>query len=279
MRVKVLGSGTSSGVPVIGCQCSVCTSPDPKNHRTRASVAIELAQGTILIDTATDLRQQALRWGLDRVDAVLFTHAHADHIHGIDELRIFNIRQLIEIPCYATLDVIQRLQNYLQYILCPENASNSFRPHLELLPLEGEFELLGKTIIPVPVFHGEMPIVGYRIGGFAYLTDVSHIPEDSWALLHDLDLLLLDALRIKPHPTHYSLDQALEVVEKIQPKRTALTHISHMIDHADINRKLPLGVELAYDGMLFEMHCRHAKPCSRVSQTHLPVFAGIDLMR
>lgn len=252
MRVTVLGSGTSSGVPVIGCGCPVCTSPNPKNRRTRASVALDLDGGCALIDTATDLRQQALRWGLERVDAVLYTHAHADHIHGVDELRIYNLRHLKTIPCHASPDVAGRLEAYLEYIFEPGQAE-SFRPHLELIPIDGPFALLGHEVIPVPLLHGDLPVFGFRIDGFAYLTDVSQIPDDSWALLEDLDLLILDALRPRPHPTHFSLDQAVEVAQRLRPRRTALTHLSHLVDHEPTNENLPIGVELAFDGMTFEL--------------------------
>lgn len=262
MRVTVLGSGTSSGVPIIGCDCSVCTSPDPKNKRTRASVVLDFGDRTLLIDTATDLRQQALRWGLQRVDAVLFTHAHADHIHGVDELRIFNLRSLKTIPCYASEDVAARIRAYLEYIFEP-GPTESFRPHLELVAIDGPFELLGHRVVPVPLLHGDLPVFGFRIDGFAYLTDVSQIPDSSWPLLEDLDLLILDALRPKPHPTHFSLDQAVEVAERLRPRRTALTHLSHLVDHAKTNENLPIGVELAFDGMTFELSARGAERSQR----------------
>lgn len=250
--VKILGSGTSSGVPMIGCQCPVCTSSDPRNKRTRASAAIELERGTILIDTATDLRAQALRWGLERVDAVLYTHAHADHLHGIDDLRLYNLRQLKPIPCFTNADTACRLRAYFDYIFDPAGAE-SFRPTLELEVVEAPFSLLGETVIPVPLLHGEMPVLGFRLRRFAYLTDVSAIPDRSWRLLEGLDLLVLDALRPRPHPTHFGLDQALEVVDRLRPRRTLLTHLSHQFDHETTNEKLPIGVELAYDGMIVEL--------------------------
>jgi phosphoribosyl 1,2-cyclic phosphate phosphodiesterase len=264
MRVIVMGSGTSSGVPVIGCQCPVCTSAEPKNQRTRASVAVGLAGATILIDTATDLRQQALRWGLDRVDAVLYTHAHADHVHGVDELRLYNLRQLQQIPCYAGPDVAERIRAYFAYIFSA-TESEGFRPYLELIPIDGPFELLGLRVIPVPLLHGSLPVFGFRLGGFAYLTDVSEIPPGSWSLLEGLDLLILDALRPKPHPTHFCLEQALAVVERLKPRRTALTHVSHLLEHRSTNEKLPIGVELAFDGMVFELPLpeREAKSSER----------------
>ncbi len=252
MRVKVLGSGTSSGVPVIGCRCPVCTSADTRNRRTRSSVAVQYDGKTILIDTSTDLRQQALDNDLQRVDAVLFTHAHADHLHGIDELRIFNLCLLKTIPCYAGREVAERINAYFKYIFQPEQGG-SFRPYLELREIDGPFIVEKREVIPVPLLHGQMPIFGYRIGGFAYLTDVSEIPKESWDLLQDLDLLILDALRPKPHPTHFSLQQALDVAKRLSPKRTAFTHISHLIEHDSTSKQLPEGVELAFDGMVFEL--------------------------
>ncbi len=251
MRVTVLGSGTSSGVPMIGCRCPVCTSPEPKNKRTRASVTVELSGGTVLIDTSTDLRQQALSCEIERVDAVLYTHAHADHLHGIDELRVYNLRQLKEIPCYASREVAGRIRAYFDYIFDQEE-SPSFRPFLELVEIDGPFEILGETVVPIPLLHGDLQVLGFRLGDFAYLTDVSEIPEESFELLEDLDLLVLDALRPRPHPTHFGIEQALSVVERLKPGRTALTHLSHLIDHGSTSRELPVGVELAFDGMVFE---------------------------
>jgi phosphoribosyl 1,2-cyclic phosphate phosphodiesterase len=252
MRITILGSGTSSGVPMIGCSCPVCSSPDPMNHRTRASVSVHLDAGTILIDTATDLRQQALRWGLTRVDAVLFTHAHADHIHGIDELRSFNMTSLREIPCYGPPEAVSRLRAYFDYIF-REDQTESLRPFLTLQDLTSPTELCGVRVVPVPLLHGDQAALGYRLGDFAYLTDASRIPEGSWDLLPDLRLLVLDALRPHRHPTHFSIPEALEVIERLKPRRAVLTHLSHHVDHQLVNKKLPIGVELAYDGQTFEL--------------------------
>jgi phosphoribosyl 1,2-cyclic phosphate phosphodiesterase len=238
---------------MIGCECLVCQSKNPKNKRTRASVALELESNRcILIDTSTDLRHQALQRGLHRVDGVLFTHAHADHIHGIDELRVYNLRQLSAIPCYCNRDVKNRMELYLEYIFAPKQPPG-FVPHLELKEISGEFDLFGVRVIPVPVWHGDLPIFGYRIGNFAYLTDVSKIPKNSNRLLEGLDMLVLDALRPRPHPTHFSLDQAIEVIETLRPKRAALTHLSHLVDHAAVSAGLPPGIELAYDGMVVDL--------------------------
>jgi phosphoribosyl 1,2-cyclic phosphate phosphodiesterase len=252
MRVTILGSGTSTGVPMIGCSCPVCTSTDPQNRRTRASAAVESDGKVILIDTATDLRFQALRWGIKRVDAVLYTHAHADHIHGMDELRSFNLCTLNEIPCYGSADTLERLRGYFQYIFNQEDPE-SLRPFLTLHELDGEMVLCGQKVIAVPLRHGNLQTLGYRINDFAYLTDASFIPEDSWPLLEGLKLLVIDALRPQPHPTHFSLAEALAVVERVKPGRTALTHLSHQMDQQTFNKKLPIGVELAYDGLVFEL--------------------------
>ncbi len=252
MRVTILGSGTSSGVPVIGCTCSVCQSQDPKDKRLRASAWLELDEDrALLIDTATDLRQQVLRFGVRRVDAVLYTHAHADHLHGIDELRLFNLWQQCSIPCYANAEAAGRIRTYLTYIF-DGGPAKSFRPGLELLEVDAPFEAAGEPIIPVPMMHGDLSVFGYRIRDFAYLTDVSRIPDESYPLLADLDVLVIDALRPEPHPTHFSLGEALAEVERIGPGRTYLTHLSHHMGHETINKGLPSGVELAYDGLTIQ---------------------------
>lgn len=252
MQVTVLGSGTSSGVPMIGCQCSVCTSDNPRNRRTRSSIVVEVDNKMFLIDTSTDLHEQALNHGLHRVDAVLYTHAHADHVHGIDELRAFNLWQRMPIPCYGNHAVGDKIRNYFKYIF-NQSESESFRPHLDFYQVDGVFDLFGTTIIPVPLLHGKMPVLGYRIGTFAYLTDVSEIPEGSWKLIENLDCVVLDALRQRPHPTHFNISQAVEVVGRLKPERAILTHLSHLIEYDEVSKNLPKGTELAYDGMVFAL--------------------------
>ncbi len=252
MRITVLGSGTSSGVPMIGCECKVCKSSNPKNKRTRSSAAVEINDRVFLLDTSTDLRQQALENDLQRVDAVLFTHAHADHIHGIDELRVYNLRQLAPIPCYGNAAIGEKISKYFNYVF-DQGESESFRPYLEFQRVEGEFELFGVNVIPVPLLHGRMPVLGYRIGDFAYLTDVSRIPDTSWCLLDNLECVILDALRIWPHKTHFSIAQALEVIERLRPRRAALTHLSHVIDYDTVSMDLPKGTALGYDGMIIDL--------------------------
>ncbi len=237
---------------MIGCDCPVCRSDNPRNKRLRASAAVEIGGKVLLIDTSTDLREQALRYDLRRVDAVLYSHAHADHIHGIDELRVFNVRHLHEISCYGNADTVRRIRSYFEYIF-DAGEKKGFRPFLSLQEISGPFTLFGATIVPIPLWHGEMPVLGYRLGGLAYLTDVSRIPDSSYELLRDLELLVLDALRPKPHATHFSIDQAVEVALRLKAKKTVLTHLSHLVDHETTGQNFPSGVELAYDGMRFEI--------------------------
>lgn len=251
LRVTILGSGTSSGVPVIGCKCDVCTSADPRNRRLRTSASVEIDGKMILLDTSPDLREQALKSGLSRVDGVLFTHAHADHVHGIDELRIFNLWSQAEIPCYGNPDTIDKLANYFRYIVEPGD-NGGFRPLLDLHPITGPFSLSGIEIIPIPLVHGRHGSTGYRLGPFAYLTDVKEIPYHSMELLDGVTLLVMDALREKPHPTHMCVSEACAVADALRPSRTILTHLSHQVEHASMSQRLPPGVELAFDGMILE---------------------------
>jgi phosphoribosyl 1,2-cyclic phosphate phosphodiesterase len=251
IRLTVLGSGTSTGVPIIGCNCSVCTSLDPRNIRTRASLWIEQEGHHFLIDTSTDLRQQALANRIPRVDAVLFTHAHADHVLGLDELRVYNFHQKAPIPCYGGEETLRRLRQMFSYIFSSE-AAESFKPQLSLHEVGGPFKLRGLEILPVPVRHGNLSVLGYRFGDKAYVTDCNFISEESKKMLRRLDLLILSAIRYQPHPTHFSLDEALEVIRGLAPKRAILTHLSHAFDYSKVNAELPQGVELAFDGMKIE---------------------------
>lgn len=218
----------------------------------RASASVEVGGRVLLLDTSTDLREQALRFDLPRVDAVLYTHAHADHIHGVDELRVFNLRHLHEIPCYGNPDTVNRLRNYLQYIFDSE-YHESFRPFLSLHEVAGPFAVSGVEVIPVPLFHGQMPVLGYRMGTFAYLTDVNRIPDASWSLLEGLELLVLDALRPRPHATHFGLYEAVEVAGRLEARQTVFTHVSHLLEHEETNKSLGKGMQLAYDGMVFDL--------------------------
>jgi phosphoribosyl 1,2-cyclic phosphate phosphodiesterase len=251
-RVTMLGSGTSTGVPVIGCRCAVCTSDNPKNKRTRPGLKLEFDGGpVVLVDTPTDLREQALRFGLPRLDAVLFTHPHADHIFGLDDIRIFNFRQGRAIPCYGSEATLAALRRTFAYVF-EAGQEGGGKPQLDLIPVRAPIELLGRTVVPVPVWHGAMEVFGYRIGCFAYVTDCNVIPDTSFELLAGVEILILDALRYRPHSTHFSVGEALEAAERIGARRTILTHFSHDVDHDAPAVHLPEGVELGYDGLAFD---------------------------
>ena len=253
MRVTFLGTGTSVGVPAVTCDCDVCTSDDPRDTRLRPSVLLEWNGASVLIDTSTDLRAQALRLPIREIDAVLYTHHHADHILGIDDLRIYNWRRGGPIPIYGSAATLERIARTFWYVF-EEKKSPHTRPTLERRPVtDAAFELLGRTIQPVPVLHGDLEILGYRVGRFAYLTDVSAIPHSSADLLVDLDVLVLSALRTRPHPTHLSLDQAIAESKRIGAARSLLTHLSHEIPHRAVSANLPEGVELAYDGLQLDI--------------------------
>jgi len=252
MKLVILGCGTSTGVPVIGCNCEVCSSQNPRNRRTRASALVQTGGKTILIDTSTDLRAQSLARGLTRIDAVLFTHCHADHVHGIDDLRAFNHAQGSVIPCYGSAGTIDRIRTSFNYIF-RENSGDGWKPKLTTTAVDSPFEAAGVRVTPVPVIHGRATILGYRIGDAAYVTDCSAIPPESMEKLRGLKVLVLDALRHTPHPTHFNVAQAVEAAEALKPERTLLTHLGHNLDYGEVNERLPAGVELAYDGMEIEV--------------------------
>ncbi len=248
--VTVLGSGTSHGVPMIGCECATCTSADPRDQRWRPSILVRLSGGAaLLVDTSPDLRAQALRFAVRRVDAVLFTHPHADHVMGLDEIRRFNVIQRCTIPCYGDAATLAEVRRVFHYAFDPPQLGGGV-PRIRLAPVAGPFAIGGATVIPVPVWHGTLLIYGYRIGGFAYLTDCSAIPETSWPLLEGVRIVMIDALRDTPHPTHFTVAQALDVVGRLGPERALLTHIAHDLGHAATSARLPTGVELAYDGLV-----------------------------
>lgn len=252
MKVTILGCGTSFGVPMIACGCPVCTSADPKNVRSRSSVLVSHGGRNILVDTTTDLRAQAIANGIDRVDAVLYTHPHAEHIHGIDEMRRFNWLQGGAIPCYGSGETLRRIRHTFEYIFVNPGLPG-WQPNLTTHEVEGPFELFGLTVTPVEVMHGSLPIYGYRFGDFAYVTDVSEIPGGSEGLLRGLDVLVLEALRYEPHPAHVTLAEALEVVGRLKPRRAVFTHMAHQFDYESVMACLPDGVELAYDGMTIDL--------------------------
>ncbi len=250
MRVTMLGTGTSFGVPSVACDCAVCTSPDPRNHRDRASVYLETERAALLVDTATEFRLQALRHRIRRVDAVLYTHAHADHVGGLDDLRRFCERG--PLPCYGDPGTREAIMRRFDFAFAPPSYPGG-APQLAFHAVSGPFQAAGETIVPVPLRHGGMTVLGFRLGDFAYATDCNAIPPESRALLRDLDLLVLDALRFTPHPTHFTLPEALATIEELRPRRALLTHIAHEIDHATVAATLPAGVELAYDGLVVEV--------------------------
>lgn len=244
----MLGSGTSSGVPTIGCDCAVCTSNDPRNVRLRPSLRLDLDEGVLLVDTSTDLRQQALTYGLPRVDAVLYTHAHADHVFGLDELRIFNYRQGAEIPCFGSTATLEQIRRTFAYAFEPGQEGGG-KPRVALHPVSEPFSVLGLEILPVPVWHGRLEVLGYRFGDFAYITDCSAIPESSFARLEGVETLILGALRYRPHNTHFTVEEAIEAARRIGARQTYFTHISHEIDHGRPAVQLPDGVEFGFDGL------------------------------
>ena len=249
-RVTVLGSGTSHGVPMIGCACAVCRSDNPRDRRTRPSIYVQIEDGpSILVDTSTDLRHQALANAVTRVDAILFTHSHADHIMGLDDVRRFNVMQKAEIPAFADARTCADLRRSFAYIFDPPEEKGSGLPQIVLKTIGDRIDIGGASIQPVPIFHGSRPILGFRFGTMAYLTDCNRLGDEAWPLIDGLDILILDALRHRPHPTHFTVAEALKVVERAQPRRTFLTHVCHDLPHAATNAALPAGVELAYDGL------------------------------
>lgn len=253
MQLTMLGVGSSAGTPMIGCKCATCLSTDPRNHRTRCSSLIELDNGkVILIDTGPDLRQQALREGLTRVDAVLYTHTHADHMHGIDDLRAFCQIQRSQIPLYGNPQSMMHVAEKFGYTL--REAGNFWDlPILKTNPVQSPFYLFDQLITPIPVKHGNSDIYGYRIGNLAYITDVSTIPESSFELLQGLDVLLLDCLRYESHYSHINLEQSLLYASQIKAVNTYLIHMTHDIEYSALSARLPAGVLAGYDGLKLKL--------------------------
>ncbi|MDA8429964.1 MAG: GPMC system MBL fold metallohydrolase [Geobacteraceae bacterium] len=252
MKVTILGSGTSTGVPMVGCNCRGCSSHDQRDKRTRASLLVQHEGRNILIDASTDLRFQALREGIERVDAVLFTHSHADHVNGIDDLRGFHFLHKEIIPCFGSHATLKTLLAGFRYIF-HEHDGSGYTPLLQPQEVDGPFELFGLTVVPVPLQHGRTAALGFRIGAFAYLTDCNEIPPASMALLEGLEVLVVDGLRWNPHPFHFHIEAAIAATIPLKPVRTILTHLSHDVLFAD-GSVLPPGYEFACDGMTFDIH-------------------------
>lgn len=250
MRIKVLGSGTSQGVPVIGCNCGTCKSENAKDKRLRASVFIETGDTKFLIDTSIDFRQQMLENNITDIDAVLFTHHHADHIFGMDDLRQINQRLDKYIDVFGSKDTLDEISVTFRYIFDEELIMHKCVPLINLNIIENKkFHYKGTDIIPIEVFHGRIKIFGYRIGNFAYITDCSKIPEKEYYKFKNLDLLIINALRRRPHPTHFNLEQAVDMAKLFRPGQTYLTHITHDMKHDEINSSLPYNIQLAHDGL------------------------------
>ena len=251
MRVIILGCATSTGVPIIGCPCSICTSDNPKNKRTRCSLYIETKGKNILIDSSTDLRFQALRHNITRLDAVLYTHSHADHTHGIDELRTFNFVNNMVIPCYGNELTINNLKKNFAYIFDGVRSAGG-KPKLDLNVVDSKFNFEGIEVVPVEISHDRWMILGYRIGNVAYLTDCSGIPSDSMEKLEGLDLLIISALRYREHPAHFNIEQAVAMAQRIDAKHTVFTHMGHEVEYETLLNELPDNIVPAYDGLEME---------------------------
>ena len=249
--LTVLGSGTSMGVPTIGCNCRVCSSPDPHDRRTRPSVMLEYNSHVVLIDTTPDFREQAIRERITQLDAVLYTHSHADHILGLDDLRPLSFRREGGIPLYAHAHTIPTLTRMFQYVFENDYKFGGIAK-VKLNEITGPFELFGVKVQPIPIIHGEQEIHGYRIGSMAYLTDHSEVPEASMNMLHGLNVLFLDALRHRPHPTHSTVENSVRLTQELKPRQTFLTHICHDLPHEETNAALPPNVRLAHDGLKLE---------------------------
>lgn len=258
LSVTLLGTGTSTGVPIIGCECNVCTSDDPRDTRTRCACYVEVGEMAILIDTGPDFRRQALREGIDRIDAVCYTHHHFDHVVGIDDLRPFFFENKRPIPCYTHAGTAARLRRNYDYIV--GNNPYPGAANLDIEVVDEPFEVPSRyddaasvTIDPVLLHHGDMPVYGYRLGRFAYLTDASAIPKASFDQLQEIDVLVLDALRPDSHPTHFSFDEAVAAARRIGARETYFVHMTHAVRHAEADARLPDDIHLAYDGLTVEV--------------------------
>lgn len=252
MKLTFLGTGTSTGVPTLLCDCKVCTSSDPHDKRTRPSLLLEFDGRSVVIDTTPDFREQAMRARMKQLDAVVFTHAHADHVLGLDDVRVFYFRQKTPIPIYADARCMGSIRRIFSYIFdqdYPYGGIAKLAPHV----IDGPFDLWGKQLIPIPVTHGRLPVLGFRFDRVAYVTDFSTIPQATLSLLEGLDVVILDALRHQPHPTHSTVEQSLALVERLKPRQAFFTHIAHELGHVETNATLPPHAQLAYDGLTLEL--------------------------
>ncbi len=261
VKVTFLGTGTSHGVPMIGCDCAVCKSTDPRDKRTRTSVLVETCGKAFLIDTSPELRLQCIANGVNHIDAVLFTHAHADHVTGMDDLRRFNWLSRSTLDCYGTSATLDAIRSMFAYIFQDDPDYPSHKPSLQLIEIDDqplvEDQLLtigGVNVLPVPLMHGPLPVLGFRFGNIAYCTDCNEIPAHSMKRLEGLDVLILDALRDSPHPTHFNLEEAIAMASRIGAKRTWFTHIAHALGHESTNAILPESMALAHDGLVVDSH-------------------------
>jgi len=251
MKVTFLGTGTSRGIPVIGCGCRVCRSANPKNKRLRSSLLVESQVVTVVIDTSVDFRAQMLRQDVRRLDAVIFTHSHADHVLGLDDVFPLSVRTGRAIPAYASPETLDQLKVTFRYLFA-ENRYPGIA-EVDLRVIDGPFQIGDLGFQPIEVFHGEMPVLGFRVGQLAYVTDVSRIPDSSLQRLEGLKYLILDGLRYRPHVSHFSLSQAAEIAVRLKPEMTYLIHMSHDVDHDEGNKILPPSVSLSYDGLVLEL--------------------------
>ena len=255
MKCLILGCGTSTGVPLPGCRCPVCTSKNPKNFRNRTSALVELKPGfNLLIDASPDLRHQALKFNVPSVDAVLFTHAHADHILGVDDLRSFNFVHRNRIPCFGTKETLDAIKKTFHYIFDQDpNYEGGLLAQLDLNPIEFDrsFTILDTEILPVMLHHGKTIVTGFKIGNMGYATDCKKLSEQAFKAFHDIDVLVLDALRYEQHRTHFTIDEAVATAKELSAKQTYLVHMTHSVDYDEVSKALPPGVELAYDGLSF----------------------------